>query len=148
MRLIKLLLIPEKDDYPEHLPGLNRKNEKLSFLNLKKALKSQTFKQATYMPVLRWMPMILSLANPLAIYGVHYIMTHKLKDRQFESSVKYTLGLLLTLIWWGLLLGVSTWLFGIDTAIWLTLGSIALLIFRSDLKKLTDPLDLTFVNED
>jgi len=139
-RIKALLLIPEKEDYKDQHAGLNRLNESKSFRDIKQCLANGTYKKASYITWLRWLPPILSLANPLAIYGVRYLMDYHLKERQFESSVKYTLGLLLSMVWWTLLFICSTFLWDWKIGIAITLGSIALLLLRSELKKVTEPI--------
>ena len=140
LRIKQLLLIPEKEGYQDRHPGLNRHTEYHSFSKVKEQLDRGVYKTANYLTVLNWLPQLLSIANPLAIYVTHYIMRTKLKDRQFKSSLKYVLGYYLSVIWWALLFITSWILWSWKVAIAITICSILLLFIRSWLKKISDPI--------
>ena len=139
-RIKKLLVIPIKEEYEVRQKGLNRKNERYGFSTLREKLDDKTFAKATYFTSLKFIPTLLSLANPLAIYLTHYIMYEKLKERQFFSSLKYTLGFLLSMLWWSLLFISSTVIWNWKTGAVVTTLSILLLLIRSEIKKYTHPI--------
>ncbi len=139
-RIKELLLIPDKSDYPDHHPALNRHNEKYGFSTLKHMMASGDYKKARYYPYLKWLPRLLALSNPLAIFGVQYVLKHKLKERQFESSIKYVLGYYLSLIWWTALFIVVMLIADWRVALLATFISIVLLLIRSWIKKMTDDI--------
>jgi len=140
VRIKQLLIIPEKSHYPDHHAALNRHNERYSFSALRNKLADGDFKIANYKPALKWLPKLLSIANPLAIGTFYYVKKTKLEERQFESSIKYVIGFYFSAIWWVLLFLVITlivnWKIGLVT----TLASVILLFVRSWIKKLTDDI--------
>lgn len=144
----KLLLIPNKEGYGASYEALNRKNEKCSFGNLKKALADNTYDKATFFTGGSFISKLLALFNPLAIGVVHYLLKKVVKERQFTSSLKYTLGLLLSVIWWIILYVSVAAFFDAKTAGIAVLVSVTMLFLRSEIKKFTDPIfDITAVNK-
>ncbi len=134
------LVIPEKEGYADKVKALHRNNEHLNFQSLKSKIAEGKINMPKYTPSMRWLPEFLSVFNPLSIGVVTYIMTNVIKERQFTSSIKYTLGLLLSMIWWLSLFVVTTWIWDWKIGITATLLSVAMLFLRSDLKKRFVPI--------
>ncbi len=133
------LLIPEKEGYETKVKALNRKNEKISFTELKNKIATDNFETYSSLRRLKAIPQVLTLFNPLAIGIVSYILSQKIDHRQFDASIKYTLGFFLSVLWWLLLFIILFYFFNPVTASVGTTISIILLFVRSDLKKITDP---------
>lgn len=135
----ELLLIPEKEDYDDKVTALNYKNEKLSFPELRHQIKQSSFTRANYIMQLKWLPKVLVLFNPLAILVVHWILKTKIKHPLFTSSIKYTLGLVLSVLWWIILFMVTFILWDATIAFSCTLFSVLALFVRSELLKRSTP---------
>lgn len=135
-----LLLIPEKDNYQETVKALNRTNEQLNFKTLKARIADTPHKTPKYFSALKFIPAILSIFNPLTIWGVQYILKSVITERQFFGSLKYILGLFLSLFWWAILFAGLMTIFSTKVAITGVIISIVMLFVRSDLKKYTDPI--------
>lgn len=135
------LVIPEKEGYADKVKALHRKNEHHNFQSLSRVIAEGSSLQPNYNPSLKWFASLLSLFNPLSIGVVTYIMRNIIKERQFTSSLKYTLGLMLSLIWWLFLFIVTTSIWDWKIGIIVTLVSAAMLILRSELKKRLVPIN-------
>lgn len=136
----ELLVIPEKDGFAEKVKALHRNNEHLNFQSLKNTIEEKSANQPNYTTSLQWLPSLLSIFNPLTIGAVTYVLRNVVKEKQFTSSLKYTLGLVLSMIWWFLLFIITTMIWSWEIGVAATLVSIAMLLWRSDLKKRFVPI--------
>ena len=137
-----LLLIPEKEGYDSNVQALNHKNEALSFKELRQKIGDNDFDRARYTPWLSPISRFLTFLNPVAIYIVRYILSRKLKQRQFIASIKYTLGLLLSVLWWIILFSIITTIWNWKVGSIVVLISILSLLFRSELIKRSTPPEI------
>ena len=136
----ELMLIPEKEDYDKKLYALNRANEHLPFKELKKQIQNNAFRRVNYFRWPRSVRTLLTIFNPAAIILVNHILKNVIGDKQFTSSLKYTLGLVFSAIWW-LIIFVVGWLYiGIFESLFITSFVILMLFVRADLAKFIDPL--------
>lgn len=136
-RIKDLLLIPEKTNYENEVQGLNRATENHDFIQTRSLITKGQYPIPTYYPQLKFLSWILVLFNPLSIFTVDYVLNSIIKERQFTGSLKYILGLFLSIIWW-IILGVCVFIISdVATATVVTLLSVFCLIFRSELKKFT-----------
>ena len=137
----ELLLIPDKEDYTKKRTALTKDNEKVPFKTLKTQIESGEIQQSPkYWTFLSPIAQVLSVLNPLAIGIPHYILDNIIKDKQFTASLKFTLGLFLSLIWWLLIYILATviagWKWGLIALITCMIG----LILRSEMIKWATPL--------
>lgn len=135
-----LLLIPDKENYHETVKALNRKNERYSFKALKAMIANTPHQTPRYYNHLKFIPALLSIFNPLTIWGVHYVLKSVITERQFFGSLKYILGLFLSLFWWTILFVGVHYFISTDVALLGVAISIIMLFIRSELKKYTDPI--------
>ena len=133
------LLIPDKADYNDKKKALNRLNERKGFKELKSSISTNTFDTAKYYSWLGPVANSLTLFNPLSINLVHYILRKKIKEKQFTASLKFSMGLFLSIIWWLLLFVVFLFFTNWKWAILAVFISIGFLILRSELFKLSIP---------
>lgn len=138
-RMKELLLIPDDKNYCEKLNAFNRNNEHYNFSEFRQAIASGGYKEADYNPTLNTVAMLLAIFNPLSIGGVNFLFKNIIKEKQFTSSIKYILGLVLSVIWWVLLFLVLSLLANYQLALAATLLSIIVLFVRSWILKRSIP---------
>ena len=132
------MVIPDNDsDHVNYLSIFSRKNESLSFSDLKNlTAKEKTLKEKNY-PLLVYVSMIFLLPNFLAHLISYYIINNKIKEVEFYGSIKYALGLFLFPFWW-LLSFLLIWNdFGLVTAGVCVLIQIMALLLRQELLRYT-----------
>ncbi len=136
----ELLILPSKEDYETKVKALNQHQEQYDYKEIKKRIAEGNYQIAKFKTGFKWIPKLLSIFNPLSIGVVHFIMNRIIKERQFTSSIKYILGLILSGIWWVILFISATLIWNWKIGIVATIISIVMLFLRSDLKKRTDEL--------
>ena len=134
-----LMLIPEKDNYEENRKALNRHNEKFSFTQLKAKIDAGQFQHAHYYPNLKIFSDFLTLFNFPSVLIIRYLLENVVKDRQFTSSLKFTLGLVISILWWTMLFTVLLITTNLKFASIIVALSIFLLFLRSYIRKLSIP---------
>ncbi len=138
--LKQLLLLPDAEHYDQRRKGLNRSNEKFSFQSLKDQLYRDDFVIPRYHPAFNLLAEALTIVNPLAILGVRYLLNNVITDVQFTSSLKLTMGIVFSAIWW-LIVFLVTFIFSnLAIAFLVTSLCILCLFFRSYLKKIAIPV--------
>jgi len=135
-----LLIIPNSENYDSKVKGLNRNNEKYPFVDVKNKIDADHLRVPQYYNLVRIVPRVLSIFNPVAIGAVHYLLRSVIKDRQFTASLKYTLGLLLSVMWWIIVFASFSYFYNFKVGILATAISILALFLRSEIKKYTDPV--------
>ena len=135
----ELLLIPEKENYNHKKLALHRKNESIEFSKLREKIARDAFRNVTYYPSLKIVVDILTIFNPIAILGVKWLLKTKIRQRQFIASIKYTVGQLVSVFWWILVLGVMTYLFEPSIGWIATICCMIMLFLRSEINKMVSP---------
>jgi 1-acyl-sn-glycerol-3-phosphate acyltransferase len=108
------LLVPEKtDDYRERVDRINRKNEGLSFPEMKRALRTpETLApKGEYRPGLETLARWISPLNAGPLWLTNVLM-RRVDDPVFAASLKFAVGMLVLPVWWLGLFGVATWAAG------------------------------------
>ena len=140
-RIKDLLLIPDQHGYKKNIYALNRGNEHLGFMELRDQISEGDFKTVNYYTWPRWTRSILVIFNPLAITVVNHILKNLIRDKQFTSSLKYTLGLVFSVIWWILVFCIAWYFYGFIKSAIVTIFIIVMLFVRADLGKYVDPIE-------
>ena len=139
LRIKRLMLIPNKESYLHKTTALNRANERFDFGQMRSKIETDNFQTVKYFNWVRYIRIFLIPFNPVSILLIRYLLTHKIKDIQFRLSIKYTLGLVLSIIWWLILFLICLYFFNLLIAFGVVLISIVLLFLRADLAKFIDP---------
>lgn len=108
------LLVPEKtDDYRERVDRINRKNEGLSFPEMKRALRTpETLApKGEHRPGLETLAQWISPLNAGPLWLANVLM-RRVDDPVFAASLKFAVGMLVLPVWWLGLFGVGTWAAG------------------------------------
>ena len=105
------LLVPEKTgDYSERVDRINRKNEDLSFFEMKRALDAPEQLEGKGEPrpwfrrLARWVSPLN--AGPLWMEGA---LQRWIDDPVFALSLKFAVAMIALPVWWLVLFGVGTW---------------------------------------
>jgi hypothetical protein len=118
------LLIPERtDDYHERVDRINRKNEHLSFSEMKHALDTPDALPAKdpHRPWLETLAWALSPLNAGPLWLTNTLM-RQVDEAPFAASLKFAVGMFGVPLWWGVLFGIGTAFFGWTVG----LGAVAL----------------------
>jgi 1-acyl-sn-glycerol-3-phosphate acyltransferase len=105
------LLVPDKtDDYRERVDRINRKNEGLSFPEMKRALRTPETLAAKgeHRPWLETLAQGVSVLNAGPLWLASTLMRW-VDEPAFAASLKFAVGMLVLPVWWLLLFGVGTW---------------------------------------
>jgi 1-acyl-sn-glycerol-3-phosphate acyltransferase len=105
------LLVPEKtDEYRERVDRINRKNEGLSFPEMKRALRTpETLApKGEHRPGLETLGQWISPLNAGPLWLASTLM-RRVDEPAFAASLKFAVGMLVLPVWWLLLFGVGTW---------------------------------------
>ncbi|MEF8797124.1 MAG: 1-acyl-sn-glycerol-3-phosphate acyltransferase [Salinivenus sp.] len=108
------LLVPDKtDDYRERVDRINRKNEGLSFPEMKRALRTPETLAAKgeHRPGLETLAQGISVLNAGPLWLTSTLMRW-VDEPAFAASLKFAVGMLVLPVWWLGLFGVGTWAAG------------------------------------
>jgi len=108
------LLVPEKtDDYRERVDRIHRKNEGLSFPEMRRALDMPDALSAKG-PHRPWLETLAWLFSPLNAGPLWLTSTlmRTVDEAPFAASLKFAVGMFGVPLWWGVLFGLGTALFG------------------------------------
>jgi 1-acyl-sn-glycerol-3-phosphate acyltransferase len=108
------MLIPEKtDDYNERVDRINRKNESLSFSEMKRALQTpeELEPKGPHRPGLETLAWAISLLNVGPLWLENFLMG-RIDDPVFALSLKFAVGMFAFPLWWLGLFGVGSLLAG------------------------------------
>ena len=109
------LLVPEKtDEYRERVDRINRKNEHLSFPDMKRALQTpeDLEPKGPNRPTLEALARGINLLNVVPLWGTRVLMRW-VDEPAFTASLKFAVGMFGFPLWWTGLFAVTSWLGGV-----------------------------------
>lgn len=104
------LLVPNKtDDYRTRVDRINRKNEHLSFPEMKRALDTPDAlsAKAPHRPWLETLAWVFSPLNAGPLWLTNTLM-RRVDEAPFAASLKFAVGMFGVPLWWGALFGLVT----------------------------------------
>lgn len=133
------MIIPEEDEhYEEKVAALNKANEKYSFQELKEKLSKNELKapERKPRPIFKKIGQLLGLVNIPPLLLMKYILSKKIKDVVFTSSIKWAVGLFGFPIWWLIVFGAVSMAVGNQIAGIVIASMIVLLFLRQEFIKI------------
>lgn len=132
------MLIPENDEhYEERVAALSAENEKYTFQVLKDKLNKLELKgkSSTPRPAFKKIGQFLGLFNFPPLWLMRMILTDKIKDVVFTSSIKWAVGLFGFPIWWLIVFIAVSLAMGNQIGLIVVLSLVVLLFLRQELIK-------------
>ena len=138
-RMKESMFIPDNDEkYEIRKSWLIQQKEHLSFQEMKRFLKDVEARapEKKRYAVFGFIGKLLGVFNYPPLYLMKFLLGKKIKDIVFTSSIKWGVALFLYPLWWTLIFGVATAIFGIQVGLVGTATAISLLYLRQELLKL------------
>jgi 1-acyl-sn-glycerol-3-phosphate acyltransferase len=135
----KCLLIPEEsEDYIDKRGMINRKNEKISFPELRESIgKNQSQGMSPENPFVKKLGVLLGVFNFLPLLILQFVLKG-IKDVVFFGSLKWVTALFLFPLWWLILFLVVSQFYGLSMAIGALVQAVVLLFVRQWLIRMSN----------
>ena len=135
------LLVPnETDDYRERVARINRKNEDLSFPEMKRALQTpdELEAKAPHRPAVETLAEWISVLNAVPLWGTRALMQW-VDDPVFAASLKFAVGMFGLPVWWAALFTGVSWAVSVTAGAAVTLLAVLTMILRIVLIRHSNP---------
>ncbi len=138
-RMKECMFIPDNDEkYEIRKSWLIQRKEHLDFQEMKTFL-SEVEEAAPVKkkyPVLGYIGKLLGVVNYPPLFLMKFLLGKKIKDIVFTASIKWGVALFMYPLWWIIIFGIVTTIFGIKIGLVSTATVISLLYLRQELLKL------------
>ncbi|MFB6098801.1 MAG: 1-acyl-sn-glycerol-3-phosphate acyltransferase [Salinibacter sp.] len=135
------LLVPEKTaDYRERVARINRKNEDLSFPEMKRALQTpeDLTPKGDPRPGLLTVARGISLLNVVPLWGTRALM-RQVDEPAFAASLKFAVGMFGLPVWWTFLFATVSWVVNVTVGTAVTLLAVLTMVLRVLLIRHSNP---------
>jgi 1-acyl-sn-glycerol-3-phosphate acyltransferase len=135
------MLVPEKtDEYSDRVDRINRKNEHLSFPEMKQALQAPD----DLVPKGEHRLWLETLADGISVLnaGPLWLATALMRwvdEPPFTASLKFAVGMFCLAPWWAALFGLLTWIFSWTVGTVVGVLAVLTMLFRLVLVRLSNP---------